>query len=177
MDKIYQAQNGAIVCVGDDSDYKKIEKESNWRSARMCKYGPGGHKETLQYTTPGAPKGKNYLSVEADNRIAINIIDVDDPNIIPFKCIKLALDYVIRQLNDGKNILIACNQGESRGPSTGLAFLRSIGDMPHNFHQSEKIYKGIYPKYDPGMGIRQVMRSHWSELDNMEIKNVTGSSR
>ena len=167
MEQIYDN-----VWVGDDTDYEKIESNKDWRSVRMCKYGPGGHQQTLGYTTPGAPKGKNYLSVEAGNRIAINIIDMQDPNMIPFECIKLGLDYAKKQLEDGKKVLFACNSGHSRGPSTGLAFLRSIGDMPHNFHKSETIYHTLYRKYEPGMGMRQQLRSHWSELQDMELSNV-----
>lgn len=167
MEQIYDN-----VWVGDDTDYEKIESNKDWRSVRMCKYGPGGHQQTLGYSSLAAPKGKNYLSVEAGNRIAINIIDMEDPNMIPFECIKLGLDYAKKQLEDGKKVLFACNSGHSRGPSTGLAFLRSIGDMPHNFHKSETIYRTLYRKYDPGMGMRQQLRSHWAELQDLEIKNV-----
>lgn len=155
--------------VGDDSDYEKIKDNSDWRSARMCKFGPGGHKESLGYTSMAAPKGKNYLSVIKDNRLAVNIIDMEDPNMIPFDCIKVALDYIKEQLVKGKKVLVACNSGHSRGPSTGLAFLRSIGDMPHHFVKAENIYKVIYTKYDPGMGIRQVLKDHWDELKDREI--------
>ena len=164
MEEIYNN-----VWVGDDTDYEKIKDKKDWKSVRMCKFGPGGHKETLGYETMGAPKGKNYLSVEAPNRIAINIIDMDDPNFIPWECITTALDYAKKQLDKGFKILIACNAGHSRGPTTGLCFLRAIGDMPHNFATSERIYRTLYKKYDPGMGMRQVARSHWSDLDRMEL--------
>ncbi len=89
---------------------------------------------------------------------------------IPFECITYALNYIKKQLDAGFHTLVACNSGHSRGPSTGLAFLRSIGEMPHNFHMSERIYRTIYNKYDPGQGMRQKLRTHWSELENMEIK-------
>jgi hypothetical protein len=135
----------------------------------MAKYGPGGHQQTLGYTSPGAPKNKDYLHVERDNRIAVNILDLADPNMIPFECIRYAIKYIKKQLDLGFNVLVACNMGHSRGPSTGLAFLRSIGDMEHNFHISEKIYHTLYDRYSPGQGIRQVLRSHWAELgDNNE---------
>lgn len=170
MEPIYKSQFGGSLYVGDDSDYVKIANKSDWRSARMCKYGVGGHQQTLGYTSLSAPKGKNYLHKDADNRIAINILDLNDPNMIPFECIKYALDYIKEQLNNGHNVLLACNSGHSRGPSTGLAFLRSIGELPYNFHKAETIYKTLYPKYDPGMGIRQVLRTHWHDLENMEKK-------
>jgi hypothetical protein len=154
--------------VGGDTDYEKMKDREGWSFARMCKYGPGGHQQTLGYTTPGAPKGKDYLSVRKGNLLAVNVLDLDDPNMIPFDCFKVALDFIKERLNAGDRVLVACNAGHSRGPSTGLAFLRSIGDMPHNFHMSEKVYRGLDPMYDPGMGVRQVMREHWSELDNLE---------
>lgn len=171
MEEIYKAPNGSRIYVGDDLDYEKVKDNSDFKSCRMCKFGPGGHKETLGYTTQAAPKGKDYLSVVAKNRIAINIIDMQDPNMIPWKCITDALDYAKKQMDFGKNILFACNSGHSRGPTTGLMFLRSIGEMPHNFHMSERIYHTLYHKYDPGMGMRQVAREHWSELANMELEN------
>jgi hypothetical protein len=169
MHEIYKVKNGGSVWVGDDNDYEKIKDKPDWKSARMCKYGPGGHQQTLGYHTRSAPTGKNYLSIETKNRIAINIIDMDDPNMIPFECITKALDYIKEQLDAGFNVLVACNSGHSRGPTTGLMFLRAIGDMPHHFVKSETIYKTLYPKFDPGMGMRQTARSHWAELQDMEI--------
>lgn len=157
------------VYVGGDEDYLKIKDKENWVAARMCKYGPGGHKETLGYTTMAAPKGKNYLSVETPTHLAVNIIDMEDPNMIPFDCIKIAIAYVKKKLDEGKKVLIACNSGHSRGPTTGLMFLRAIGDMPHHFVKAEHIYRTLYHKYDPGMGMRQIARSHWSELDRMSL--------
>ena len=53
MEEIYKG-----VWVGDDNDYEKIKDKPEWKSVRCCKFGPGGHKETLGYTTQGAPSGK-----------------------------------------------------------------------------------------------------------------------
>lgn len=169
MEEIYRAENGARIFVGNDFDYEKIENRKDFRSCRMCKYGPGGHQQTLGYHTLAAPQGKNYLSVKTDNRIAINIIDMEDPNFIPWDCILAALKYAKKEMDNGNNVLIACNSGHSRGPTTGLMFLRAIGQMPHNFVGSERIYRTLYRNYDPGMGMRQVARSHWADLDRMEL--------
>jgi len=167
MEAIYKKS----VYVGDDLDYEKISHREGWSALRCCKYGPGGHKEILGYTTPGAPKGPNYLwATKGKNLMALNILDLSDPNMIPFEAIKHGLDFVKERLDAGDKVLIACNSGHSRGPSTGLAFLRAINDMPHSFGLSERIYSTLYPKYDPGIGMRQVIREHWSELDGMESK-------
>jgi len=173
MEEVYKN-----VYVGDDNDYLKITHRENWSALRCCKFGPGGHKEILGYTTNAAPKGKNYLwATKGNNLMALNLLDLDDPNMIPFDAIKHGLDFVKQRLEAGDKVLIACNSGHSRGPTTGLMFLRAIGDMPHHFVKSETIYKTLYPKYDPGMGMRQTARTHWTDLENSEINNGTGTGR
>lgn len=159
MEEIY-----SNLYVGDDLDYEKIADKKNWRSVRMCKYGPGGHQQTLDYHTLAAPAGKNYLFVEKPNRLAVNIIDMDDPNMIPDECILKAVSYAKEQLSKGFKVLICCNSGHSRGPSTGLATLRSLGDLPYHFNKAETIYRTLYPKYDPGIGMRQKLKDLWDKL-------------
>ena len=105
-----------------------------------------------------------------EHLLSVNILDLEDPTMIPFACVKAALDFVRERLEAGDKVLIACNSGHSRGPTTGLMFLRSIGDLPYHFVKSENIYKTLYPKYDPGQGMRQIARAHWTELQDMELK-------
>lgn len=168
MHEIYKAKEGGSVSIGDDSDYEKIKDNPSFLACRMCKEGPGGHRQTLGYHSLGAPKNKNYLYIEQKDHLAVNILDLDDPNMIPWECLDVAVRYIRRKLAQGKHILVACNQGKSRGPSTGLAFLKSIGEMPYHFQKAESVFKTLYPKYDPGMGIRQVMKEHWDELGDKD---------
>jgi hypothetical protein len=168
MEEIYTR-----LYVGGDADYERVKGKEGWSWLRCAKYGPDGHKELLGYTTMGAPPGPNYLFFRKNKHLmALNILDIDDPNMVPFECIVKGLDFVKERLDSGDKVLVCCNSGHSRGPSTGLAFLRSIGEMPHNFHMSERVYHTIYRNYDPGLGIRQVLRSHWAELDRMELTNA-----
>lgn len=153
--------------VGGDQDFDKAA-EHGFAICSCCKEGPNGHRSVLEYTTLGAPKGKNYYFVERGKHLALNLIDSDDPNFIPKQAILPALDFIHKHLHAGDNVLVHCNAGRSRGPTTTLMFLRSIGEMPYNFVQAEKIYRTLYPKYDPGQGMRQFARSHWSELNATE---------
>jgi len=162
--------------VGDDADYEKIKDRGDWRSLRCCKEGPGGHRDSLGYTTPGAPKDSpEYLAAMKRNRMALNMIDPDDPNLIPEAMVKEGLQYVQKKLAHGDKVLIACNAGHSRGPTTAMLYLRSIGELPSNFISSERVFRTLYPKYDPGLGVRQFARSHWDTFENLLNKDGNGS--
>jgi hypothetical protein len=159
------------VFIGNDETYEKYKDRAGWSFLRCCKYGPGGHQDILKYTTLGAPEGKNkYWAMRGNNLMALNLLDLDDPYFVPWDAIKKGLNFVEERRQLGDNVLIACNAGHSRGPTTGLMYLRGIGDMPWHFAKAEHIYRTIYPEYDPGTGIRQFAKMHWTDLNNLELK-------
>ena len=144
--------------VGDDSDYEKMKDKAGWSFLRCCKYGPGGHQETLGYTTLGAPKGPDYLAVKKGDRMALNFIDANDPNFVPLKMIQTGLAYIDQRIKAGDKVLVACNAGHSRGPTTAMLYLRATSELQGNFISSERIYRTLYHKYDPGIGVRSFAR-------------------
>lgn len=150
--------------VGGDKDYEKLAGKDGWSFLRCCKEGPGGHRSTLGYTTLGAPKGKEYLVARRGKRLALNLIDLDDPNYISPEMINKGLDFIDERLKAGDKVLVACNQGHSRGPTVAMMYLRRIDELPDNFHSAEKIFRTLYPAYDPGQGMRQFARSYWRSL-------------
>lgn len=152
--------------VGSDADYLKVRGNDAWSALRTCKEGPGGHRDTLGYTSQGAPKGKDYLSVDQHGRRALNFIDPHDPHFIPLAMVVSGLEFIDKRLAAGDKVLVACNAGHSRGPTTALLYLRSIGELTGNFIQSENVFRTLYPHYDPGEGMRTFARSHWSYFDN-----------
>lgn len=165
LDKLY---------VGDDADFQRLQDKSGWSFLRCCKYGPGGHQDTLGYETLAAPKGPDYLSVRKGDRTALNFIDPDDPNFIPLKMIDTGIRYIDQRIKAGDRVLVACNAGHSRGPTTAMLYLRAIGELPGNFVSSERIYRTLYHKYDPGIGMRTFARSHWNTFENILRKGTNG---
>jgi hypothetical protein len=155
--------------VGSDKDYLKVADRSDFRTCRCCKYGPGGHQQSLGYTTLGAPQGPDYLTVVKKNRMALNFIDVADPHLIPVEMVMTGLKYVNSQLRSGHKVLIACNEGHSRGPTTGLLYLRATGELPGNFVHSERIYRTLYPEYSPGIGARQFAKTNWDTFKDVLV--------
>ena len=150
--------------VGDDTAYEKLKDKSGWSFLRCCKEGPGGHRQLLGYTTLGAPKGPNYLWVKRGKVLALNLLDLDDPSFIDEGMVNKGLDFIDERLKAGDKVLVACNQGRSRGPTMAMMYLRRIHDLPDRFRLAFKIFKGIYHKYDPGQAMEQYAKSHWDSL-------------
>ena len=148
--------------VGDDSDYERLKGRSGWSFLRACKDGPDSHRQLLGYTSLGAPQGAHYLWVRKGNTLALNLIDIDDPNFIPEKAIDKGLEFIAERLSTADKLLVSCNAGHSRSAVLVLLFLRSVGEYPYGFIRAEKIFKTIYPKYDPNAGMRHYARAHWN---------------
>ena len=155
--------------IGNDEDYEKLADKDGWSFLRPIKYGPGGHHDILKYHTLAAPEGPNKYIAKRKNTVALNVLDLADPFFMPWDAIVSGLKFVHKRLAAGDKVLIACNAGHSRGPTLGLLYLRAIGDMPYHFVKSEYIYKTLYPMYDPGQGMRQFARTHWSDLERLEL--------
>jgi len=161
-----------IYC-GGNAEYDRVKGKPGWSWLRVCKEGGAGcHRELLGYHTLGAPKGPNYLWARRGNLMALNILDIDEADLkVPDEAIDKGLAFANERYRAGDKLLFACNAGHTRGPLMCMAFLRTIGELPQSFHQAEKIFKTLYPKYDPGQGVRSAIRKRWDDL-----KDKYGSS-
>jgi hypothetical protein len=151
--------------VGDKEALPEAEKRG-FSILAACKDGSEDcHRAVLGYTTLGAPKDKNYFFYRSDvKHMALNLIDVDDPTLIPEEVVDAGLKFLKERYDAGDKVLSHCIAGHTRGPSMMLAFLRAIGEMPDSFIASEKKYRVLYPPYDPGVGMRAHLRERWKDL-------------
>ena len=147
------------IYVGDDSDYEKVKDSPDWRILRAAKDGPGGHRETLGYTSMGAPKGPDYLSVERPRKLILNMVDSDDPNFYPDPLVDKALSYISDSVRLGHKILVCCNYGQSRSPSLIFLWLYLNGKLPAEYHRALRQFRQLCPQYSPSDGIRQYVKS------------------
>jgi hypothetical protein len=152
------------IYVGSDEDVPEAKKRGYARLS-ATKDGPDGHRAMLGYDTLGAPKGKDYLFARKGDWMALNLIDVENPEFISEKAILAGIAFVKEMAAEGKKVLIHCNAGHSRGPTTTMLYLRSIGELPQPFNRAQKIFKTLYPKYDPGQGMEVVARQMWDKLE------------
>ena len=153
--------------VGDDASYEKTKGQSGWSWLRCCKEGPGGHRQTLHYESLGAPRGKNYLWVRKGNLLALNLIDVEDPQMIPDEVLDTGVAFIKERMDAGDRVLVACNAGMSRGPTIAMLFLRTIGELDQPFNRARHIFKTLYPKYSPGHGMLFHAMNRWDELKGL----------
>lgn len=149
--------------LGSDKDVEEA-KDKGFSICAMCKAGPNSYKSLTGHEGNAAPKGPNYYWFERDDQGAANLVDSEDPAFIHAESIYPALDFIYNCLDEGKEVLVHCNAGHSRGPTTTLMYLRCIGEMPGNFHQSLSKFKTIYNPFDPQHGMKQFANEHWGFL-------------
>lgn len=157
IDKIY---------VGSDEDVSEA-KRRGYSRLTCAKDGPDGHRAMLGYTSLGAPQDAEYLFASRGHWGAMNCIDHEEVEYIPTKMILAGLKWAKKEYDAGRTILFHCNHGHSRGPTTALMFLRAIGEMPHGFTESVKIFRKLYPEYDPQIGMKQKAQELWKELPTL----------
>ena len=153
--------------VGDSDTYERLKNNSGWSFLNAKKEGPGGHRDMLGYESPGAPKGPNYLSVRRGNHMALNLLDVDDPSLIPDEVIDKGLKFINERMRSGDKLLVSCHSGHSRSQTLCMLWLRTVGELPQGFVRAQHIFKTISPHYDPGIGMRAHARARWDELKDI----------
>jgi hypothetical protein len=152
--------------VGDEEAVPEAERRE-YSILAACKDGSlDCHRAVLGYTSLGAPHDKNYYFYRSDAKhMALNLIDVEDPDMIPNEVIDAGLKFMKERYDAGDTVLSHCIAGHTRGPLMMLAFLRTIGEMPGSFLGSEKKFRALYSPYDPGRGMRVHVRTRWKELE------------
>lgn len=142
-----------------------------------CKYPLHRQHARLQgateegYLTKAMPKDEpEYLWAERDHAIYLNLIDAKDMKYIPDEVINKALEFIDKELEQGKNVLIVCNKAESRSPSIALMFLikngyfESFEDSRNGFyHLITWFQNNIYPNYNPSNGMKEYVNKFWNE--------------
>jgi len=148
--------------VGDDTDYlsNHILMNKDWRVVHACK--EPYHRKALGYQTRGAPKGPYYYFVYDNyNHLILNIVDGVPCEFYNNEMIDEAIAYCISGLESNHNVLIHCNQGESRAPSIAMLVLKKLNVLPHNFDVAYSTFKSLYPNFIPSSGILEYLCNKW----------------
>lgn len=151
--------------VGKQEDYeKKYSYFNDWGVVHACK--EPYHRNLLGYTGRGVPKDDpRYLfGYDLNKHLVLNIVDCDNPAFFADDMIDEAINYVVKCLEEGKKVLIHCNQGESRAPSIALLVLRRLKVVDSDFNEAMNDFKLKYPTYKPAQGIYQYMQMRWKSI-------------
>lgn len=159
---------------GNDNDWLNLEKEhvpgrdidqptKGWAVLHAAK--EHSHREFLNYSSRGAPKGHpEYLFAERGNRLALNIVDAPKPEFFAKEMIDKGLEFIEQKLDEGLKVLCHCNQGESRSPSLCLIYLIKHGIITGDtLEDCEAEFMKVYPDYNPGAGVRGFIKEHWED--------------
>lgn len=127
-----------------------------------CHQSAVGYKGSLPNTHP------NYLVLERENDLYLNIIDPPIPLFMP-PLFSHFLAFANSHWGSGQKLLIHCNQGESRAPSLALLFLaKGISAIEQSsYAAARKEFEAIYPRYAPGKGIETYFTKNWGSIGDL----------
>lgn len=165
-----QVLNGLYVGTIEDVEFAK---QAGMSILGACKEPLHRKNARLQGANFDGYRGRSmaktepeYLYAEREHALYLNLIDAREAKYIPDEIINKALDFIDKELREGRNILIACNQAESRSPSIVLMWMIKCG----YFHECEtfedvvnSFTDGYYYRYNPGDGMKAYVEKFWRE--------------
>lgn len=147
--------------VGTEEDCRYGNNE--WAVVHACK--SPCHQKEVGYSGSLPNTHPNYLVLERENDLILNMIDPPRPLFMP----KLFIDFLAfseKHWKNGQKLLIHCNLGESRAPSLALLFMAKYLHKISNisYENARLDFITIFPNYTPGLGIQTYLHQHWNEF-------------
>lgn len=149
--------------IGNDSDCITAMKNDNFAVIHACKTC---HQRILQYKNSLPKTHPNYLIYKNNNNLFLNMVDMQNELLPDFTnpIIREAMTFIDGNIIH-KNVLIHCNQGQSRSPSIALVYLAKkniISNISYDF--AIKDFLLLYPLYNPGQGIYLYLKNNWKSI-------------
>ncbi|MDA3816448.1 MAG: dual specificity protein phosphatase [Prolixibacteraceae bacterium] len=134
------------IYVGNLIDYDTHQYNTDFCFVQACK--EPCHRKALVYSGRTADKNHpEYLIAYRERRIILNMIDPPTGKYFENILFEKSLEFIDEHLNNGKEILIHCNQGVSRSPSIGLLYLATKNKIRNkNFEIAKEDFKKNLPE-------------------------------
>ena len=155
--------------LGSDDDVAEAKRRGYARLC-CCKNGIDSHRSMLEYEGRSAPDGKDYYFARRGDVMALNLIDVDDPDMIPDKVIDAGLKFIKEMQDKGRILLVHCNAGMSRSVGIMMLYLRSVGELSPPFNKARHFFKHLYHPADMGSGMEYRVRTRWNSQKDLFLK-------
>lgn len=122
------------------------------------------HRRSVGYATLSIPRGHpHYLVLERGHHLYLNLIDPDAP-LFMMPSFEAFLGFVDREIKE-RDVLIHCNQGESRAPSLTLLYMaKRLNELPNESYAAAATeFRRQFP-YSPGRGIATWLTKNWNNI-------------
>lgn len=122
------------------------------------------HRSAVGYTSRSLPRSHvNYLVLEDEYHLYLNLIDPPQP-LFMMPSFVAFFAFVDKHIGH-REVMIHCNQGESRAPSLALLYTaKRFGRFPaESYLVAAQAFRGEFP-YNPGLGIQSWLISNWVGL-------------
>lgn len=149
--------------VGDDRDCQTAP--SDWAVVHACKHSC--HQDAVGYQGSLSSDHPEYLVADREADLYLNLVDMDRPLSHEYTepIIEAAFDFINIHLPD-REVLIHCNQGQSRSPALALLYLVKREEVIPNedYATAKAAFSERYPAFVPGNGVDSYLRKYWMQL-------------
>jgi len=155
IDKRLYVGNEYDCAVGSVSDRAVVHA-----CKHPCHVGALGYRGSLPQSHP------NYLVAEREKNLYLNMVDMDRElsPIYTNPIMEAAMKFISESILN-RDVLIHCNQGQSRAPSIGLLYLARENKIAADTYEGATAgFREIYPAYQPARGIALYMARNWEQL-------------
>lgn len=126
------------------------------------------------YVTKAMQKEEpEYLFAERDHALYLNLIAPKDMKYIPDEVINKGLDFIDKEIKQGRKVLIVCNKAESRSPSIALMWMIREGVFDYLTSVEDVIADFIeywYPNYNPSAGMKDYLTLYTAKAGGFSVQ-------
>ena len=150
--------------VGAERGCPTKSTDEDWAVVHACKH-PCHQNAVGGQVSQNHP---NYLVLEDRDDLYLNIVDMNRKQKHEFMepMVSATLDFVDQHISS-KQVLIHCNQGQSRSPSLALLYLaKRAKEIPNeSYRQASNEFRELYPQFNPAQGIHLYLQDYWDQID------------
>lgn len=167
MRRIYHHDSASLYYCSQ-TEYEICRKRGTSFSALFCAKNPY-HQWMVGYVKNCSKDHPEYLVARRpkDRMMALNMVDAPKPEFFSDEMIMAGIDFIENELAQGHDVVVVCNQGESRSPTMCLMYMMVHGDFDKSktFDEVCDIYRVMTNyEWNPNMGIFKYCQNLWEKL-------------